>query len=183
MRTRNIAMSVILLFVLPFMQVARAELPNNNQYNQGKFDLMIITKTGETISYINARNGLKYSEAGQDWYITRGGKKITEPEFLKAIGQNERANQILQSMAGVRLADIIGGGLLLIGGTLFWTINDTAITNAAVSMIVAGISIGIFATIISRVLPKHYLTIEEVEYQIGLYNAQLMKEPVSEDKK
>jgi len=106
-----------------------------------------------------------------DWYITKGGEKISEIEFLNTIGRTDEAKQIEDSLTWNRYTMIFGTAVVIVAaitGANKMELDKKYVPNTETIIALLG-AILCYAS----VPPKHYLKYSEAGHQIDLYNHQL----------
>jgi hypothetical protein len=173
-----------LCFIMAFQSLALALTENEIKYKWDKLSLVTITRSELTPTYKRYVGGYfsetepkilrAKGEVIEKWYITRGGQPISEPTFLRLVGEEVQ----FQSTAGGSL-DFIGkwtfmAGLIhwLCNGEYAWRKNEQEANRGTQAM-----AVGAALWLLNPWKPKdNYVPYDEAGYKIDLYNLKLKRE-------
>ena len=178
-----------LSFIMASQSLALALTENEIKYKWDKLSLVTITRSELAPTYKRYVGGY-FSETEpkvlhakgeiiEKWYITRGGQPISEPTFLRIVGEDKRAGAIqFQSTAG-RSLDFLGKWTFvarlihwLCNGEYAWKKNDQEANRGTQAM-----AVGAALWLLNPWRPKdNYVPYDEAGYKIDLYNMKLRRE-------
>ena len=164
-------MAILLIFLFAFYSIAFAlvDVDKESQYKWNKLDLV----SGKKTVIVGGRYGAVGSYSEEEWYMTKGGKQISEVEYLRIIGDEKRATEIEGSIS---IWDWVyrSAVVFVIGGLAYVLFNkDSNAPNTGYGLAGAGLLIG---SSVSAFKPSHYLKYEEVGPKVDEYNNKLKKE-------
>ncbi|KPJ66172.1 hypothetical protein AMJ44_08745 [candidate division WOR-1 bacterium DG_54_3] len=156
-----------LSFIMASQSLALALTENEIKYKWDKLSLVTITRSELAPTYKRYVGGY-FSETEpkvlhakgeiiEKWYITRGGQPISEPAFLRIVGEDKRAGAIIH---------------WLCNGEYAWKKNDQEANRGTQAM-----AVGAALWLLNPWRPKdNYVPYDEAGYKIDLYNMKLRRE-------
>ncbi len=161
-----------LVALLSFQSAAIALSDKESEYKWNKLDLKTRFST-QVSGYMSEGRGMVTSQDVENWYITKGGKEISEMHYLKLMGKHSQADKIRSDIDAINSVNITS-----------WIISGLSITYAFIDVfdgddqymgVMLGCIVGLAAAFypLFNQPPTHYLKYEEVGPEIDIYNAKL----------
>ena len=166
----------LFVFLLGFQTLAFASPQAESDYRWNYLDLKTRFSTqisGSSSSYQGTGSGYISSHDVESWYVTKGGRSITEGQYLRLLGDNGKADEIegnINTINTINITSWVVSGAALVYMFVDILDGNDKYTGAIVGSVVA--LVAAFYPLFNQP-PTHYLQYEEVGPQIDGYNKQL----------